>query len=110
MTKVYFFQIKKFIKTYFLEQRRNIYFRTCQTTGGARIFQKAHRTIKNILDKFFRKKTCSCKKNTDVTNDNNETNSPRHENESKMSTAVTTTKKKPATIGTYELGPMIGKF
>jgi hypothetical protein len=49
------------------------------------------------------------KKNTEIlNNDNNDTSSPKNDHESKMSTAVSTVKKKVPTIGNYELGPVIG--
>lgn len=76
-------------------------------------FKKEKEQSRTFSTNFFIKKPL-IKKNTDTNNkdSNNQTNSPsnKHENESKLSTALSTTKKKGTTIGNYELGPIIGYF
>lgn len=76
-------------------------------------FKKEKEQARTFSTNFFIKKPLF-KKNPENNNkdSNNQTSSPtnKHENESKLSTAISTTKKKGTTIGNYELGPIIGFF
>lgn len=71
-------------------------------------FKRTNEPAKTFSSNFFAKKPLVKKPLVVPTQDQNRTNSPnKNENESKMSTA-TSSKKKISTIGTYELGPIIG--
>ena len=77
-------------------------------------FKRHIETSRTFSSNFFAKKPV-VKSNKDTVHyengNQNQTNSPNNdnkENDSKMSTALSSAKKKIITIGTYEMGPIIG--